>query len=180
MWLDILFLIIAGYAFYKGYNAGIIRTVFLAFSILLGLLVSMRYAGKATQILQDLFNSESALFFLLGFLLTFLLVIGLIRWLATVIEKLLGTVKLNVVNRAVGGLLYAAVGTIILSTLLGLLDKVSVISEESKSNSMTWPLLATVPDQAKIAYKSLQPIVKGFWSDTKEVLEKTHEDSRGS
>ncbi len=178
MWLDILFLIVAGYAFYNGYTAGIIRTVFFAASILIGLLVSMRYAGKVTAILQDIFNSDNALVFLLGFLLTFLLVIGLIRWLATGLEKLLGTVKLNFVNKGVGGLLYATLGTIILSTLLGLLDKATVISEESKNHSITWPLLATVPDQAKIAYQHIQPIFKGFWSDTKEVLEKNHEEGQ--
>ena len=56
MWIDIAFLVIAGYAFYRGYKAGIIRTVFMIVSVLVGLLVSMRFAAEVTAILQNLFS----------------------------------------------------------------------------------------------------------------------------
>lgn len=178
MWLDILFLLIAGYAFYRGYNAGILRTVMMAISVVLALLLSMRYAGHVTALLQDLFSSENPLFFLPGFLLTFVLVIALIRWLAGLLEKGLGAIRLNILNRAVGGMLYATGATIVLSTLLGLVDRTDIIPVTTKDHSMTWPLLMTVPDQAARAYAGLRPVFMGFLDDTREVLEQTHQEER--
>jgi membrane protein required for colicin V production len=178
MWLDILFLIVAGYAFYRGYNAGIIRTVLMVISVLVALILSMRYAGHTTTLLQDVFRSENPLIFLPGFLLTFVLVIALIRWLAGLLEKGLGAIKLNILNRGVGGLLYATGATIALSTLLGLVDRTDIIPATSKDHSMTWPLLMTVPDQAARAYADLRPVFDDFLDDTREVLERTHDGER--
>lgn len=178
MWLDILFLLVAGYAFYRGYNAGILRTMMMVISILVALLLSMRFAGHATALLQDMFGSDNPILFLPGFLLTFVLVIALIRWLAGLLEKGLGAIRLNVLNRAVGGTLYATGATIVLSTLLGLVDRTDIIPATTKDHSMTWPLLMTVPDQAARAYADLRPIFTGFLDDTREVLERTHEEER--
>lgn len=180
MWIDIVFLLMAGYAFYRGYQAGIIRVVLLGVSVLIALLLAMRFAGPVTVLLQDLFRSDHSLFFLGGFLLTFLIVIGLIRWTGGLLEKGLGAVRLNVVNKGVGGLLFATGATLILSTLLGLLDKADIIPQEAKRHSMTWGLLATVPEQAVRAYEGVRPILADFWDETRDAIESNHEEGFSS
>lgn len=178
MWVDILFLAVAGYAYYRGHHAGIIRTVLMAIAAVVALLLSMRFADHTTGLLQDIFASDHPLFFLPGFLLSFILVIVLIRWLGSLTEKGLGTIRLNIVNRVVGGVLFATGATITLSTLLGLIDRTSLIPDTTKTHSMTWPLLMMVPAQAARTYTAIRPVLDNFVDDTREVLEHTHQENR--
>lgn len=171
MWIDISFLVIAGFAFYKGYHAGIIKTVFTIVSILIGLLVSMRFAAEVTAGLQNVFNTQHPLLFLVGFLVTFLGVLWLVRWLARKLEQLLQSIKLNFINELQGGFLYALLATIVLSSTLGLINRAGFIPMEHKEKSLTWPLLETVPEQARIAYTKLKPVFSKFWDDSKKAID---------
>lgn len=176
MWIDIIFLTIAGFAFYKGYHAGIIKTVFTVVSILIGLLVSMRFAAEVTAGLQRVFNTQHPLLFLVGFLTTFLVVMWLVRWLARKLEGFLETIKLNFINEIQGGILYALLATIILASALGLINRAGLISPETREKSMTWPLLEIVPSQAQVAYAKLKPVFNKFWNDSKDAIKGGSED----
>lgn len=171
MWIDITFLTIAGFAFYKGYHAGIIKMVFTIVSILIGLLIAMRFAAEVTGGLQRVFNTQHPLLFLVGFLVTFLLVMWLVRWLARKLEDFLETIKLNFINELQGGILYAILATIILASALGLINRAGLISTESREKSMTWPLLEIVPGQAQVVYTKLKPVFNKFWNDSKKAID---------
>lgn len=176
MWIDIAFLAIVGFAFYKGYHAGIIKMVFTVVSVLIGLLIAMRFAAEVTGGLQRVFNSQHPLLFLVGFLVTFLLVMWLVRWLARKLEAFLETIKLNFINELQGGTLYAILATIILASALGLVNRAGFISPESREKSMTWPLLEIVPSQAQVAYAKLKPVFNKFWNDSKDAIEGSYEN----
>lgn len=171
MWIDILFLGIAGFAFYKGYTAGIIKTVFTMVSILIGLIIAMRFAAEVTAGIERLAGTQHPLLFLLGFLGTFLVVMWIVRWLARRLEGFLESVRLNFINEMQGGILYALLATIILSSALGLVDRAGLLPAEHKEKSMTWPLLETVPGQAKIAWEKLRPVLEKFWHDSQDALD---------
>jgi uncharacterized membrane protein required for colicin V production len=171
MWVDLLFLAIGGFAFWKGYQAGIIRMTLLVISMVLGLLLAMRMAAPVQEVLQDLFTSDNPLIYLLGFLLSFLLVIGLFRWIAILLENALGATRLGILNHLVGGLLYATAATLVLSTVLALVDRGFGISDETVNASFTWPLLAAVPDQVAQTWSAIHPILTEFWHGTAEALD---------
>lgn len=177
MWIDILFLIIAGFAFYKGYHAGIIKTVFTVVSVLIGLLISMRFAAEVTAGLQNVLNTQHPLLFLAGFLVTFLVVMWLVRWLAKKLEGFLETINLNFINEIQGGVLYALLATIILASALGLINRGGMISPESREKSITWPMLEMVPGQAQVVYTKLKPVFKKFWNDSKEAIDGAPEEA---
>lgn len=177
MWIDILFLTIAGFAFYKGYHAGIIKTVFTVVSVLIGLLISMRFAAEVTAGLQNVLNTQHPLLFLAGFLVTFLVVMWLVRWLAKKLEGFLETINLNFINEIQGGILYALLATIILASALGLINRGGLISPESREKSITWPILEMVPGQAQVVYTKLKPIFKKFWNDSKEAIDGAPEEA---
>lgn len=170
MWVDLLFLALGGFAFWKGYQAGIIRMALLVISMVLGLLLAMRMAAPVQEVLQDLFTSDNPLIYLLGFLLSFLLVIGLFRWIAILLENALGTARLGLLNHVVGGLLYATAATLVLSTALALADRGFGIADETVNASFTWPLLAAVPDQVAQTWSVVQPVLTEFWQGTTEAL----------
>ncbi len=176
MWIDITFLAIAGFAFYKGYHAGIIKMVFTIVSVLIGLLIAMRFAAEVTAGLQRVFHTQHPLLFLVGFLVTFLLVMWLVRWLAKKLEGILESIKLNFINELQGGILYALLATIVLASALGLINRAGFISPESREKSMTWPLLEMVPGQAQVAYTKLKPVFNKFWNDSKEAIESGYDD----
>jgi uncharacterized membrane protein required for colicin V production len=177
MWLDIVFLFVAGIAFYRGYQAGILRAVVWVVGISLALLVTMRFAGVTTRGLEVLLTSESPMLFLIGFLLTFLLVIGLVRWSGLAIERMLGYLKIGFLNRGTGGVLFAVLATLMLALVLGTLDRMSWLPEHAKSDSRTWPVLVTIPDQASLAYRDMQPLLASLYVDARKNLEKAHTGS---
>ncbi len=180
MWIDITFLTIAGFAFYKGYHAGIIKTVFTIVSILVGLLVSMRFAAEVTAGMQRIFNTQHPLLFLVGFLVTFLVVMWLVRWLARKLEGLLESINLNFVNELQGGILYAVLATIILASALGLISRAGFIPPEHREKSMTWPMLEMVPGQAQVAYEKLKPVFSKFWEDSKDAIDQGYDEHEES
>lgn len=175
MILDILYLGLAGYAFYRGYKAGVLPILMTIVGILIALLFSMRWANESTEILQRLFNSESPSFFLVGFGSIFILVIACFKLLGHLINKMLSKVHLHYINHIAGGLIFAIAVTITVSAIYGLLDRVELIPESAKSASMTWSVMEVVPEQTRAAWNGLKPIMAGFWQDTIEVIEETHE-----
>lgn len=179
MWLDILFLMVAGYAFYRGYQAGILRTVVWIVGVSVALLVTMRFAGVTTRGLEAMLDSEAPLLFLVGFLLTFILVIAVVRWTGRLLENILGALNMGILNRGTGGVLFATLATILLAIVLGTVDRMEWLPERSKAESKTWPILVTVPDQASLAYSNMQPLLASLYTDARKNLEEAHSEGAG-
>ena len=102
---------------------------------------------------------------------------GLVRWLSRKLEEFLESVRLDWVNEVIGGALYGLLATILLASVLGLVDRADLLPPKAKKDSMTWPLLQTVPEQARVAYEKLEPVVIDFWTDSKKALDQERQST---
>jgi len=149
MWIDLLFAVIAAAAFYWGFSRGIIRTVISVVAIFVGFVLAVRFAAPTTQILSDLFNtSPDGALPLIGFIVAFVLVLVLLRLLATLIERVLTSLRLNVLNKVAGGLTIAILATLVFSILLMFVNSAQLIPTEAKRESITYQSLEEFPAQA--------------------------------
>jgi len=174
MVIDIIFAIAAIYGFYLGFTKGIIRTLFSVLSILLGFVGGFKFAPAMTKFLETAFGSDSPLMFLAGFLLSFVLVMIIIRTLARGLEKVLKTANVNVVNQFAGGVLLGGVMVFLYSLILWFAD-ISGILDTAKEGSVTYEYLEVFPEQAGKVYEFLKPSIKDFWNGSVKAMDKIKE-----
>lgn len=174
--IDIFFGIVAIYGFYKGFSQGIIRTVFTVISILIGIIAAVKFGPDMANLLESLFSSDYALVFLAGTLLTFVLTMILVRFLARGIENLLESANINIINQALGGFVVASLFIALYSVLVLFADRSRLISEETKQNSLTYEILVPFPGKILSAARRLQPTFEEFWDHSLDFIDRMDQD----
>lgn len=175
MVIDLLFLLVAGFGFYKGYNSGILKTVFWILSFLLGLFVALRYSVGVTDVLQRLFNTDHAFMFIAGFILSFIMAMFFVRMLAKLLEKLLQDLNINAINRLAGAAVYSAVLLLIYSFILWVLVEARALSQTQINESFTYPYLESFPAHTRELWEKIQPVFRDFWQESGEVIKNTEQ-----
>ncbi len=177
MSIDIIFVITLLYGFYLGFSKGIISAVFTILSLLFGLMAAFKFAPATTDFLEKAFNNTNPLMFLAGFLLSFVIVMVLIRMLARGLEGLLKSANINVINKLAGGVLLGGVLVLLLSVLVWFGDQAHLVDDQTKRKSITYPYLETFPGEAKtIAYR-FKPMFEEFWNSSLDMMDKLEEMS---
>lgn len=149
MWIDLIFAVVAAAGFYWGYSRGIIRTVVSVVALFVGFVLAVRFAPDVTAVLTRLFDAEpGGAWPLIGFVVAFAIVLLALRLVATAIERLLTQLRLNVVNKAAGGLAAALLATLVFSLLLMFVNSARLIPDEAKRTSVTYASLEAFPAQA--------------------------------
>ncbi len=177
MVIDIIFAITLVYGFYLGFSKGIISTVFTVLSLLFGLMAAFKFAPATTDFLEKVFSSNNPLMFLAGFLLSFVVVMVIIRTIARGLEGLLKTANINFINQLAGGVLLGGILVLLLSVLIWFGDQAHLIDSKTKLTSKTYPYLETFPAEAKgIAYR-FKPMFEEFWNASLDMMDRLEEMS---
>ncbi len=177
MVIDIIFVITLLYGFYLGFAKGIISAVFTILSLLFGLMAAFKFAPATTDFLEKAFNNNNPLMFLAGFLLSFVIVMVIIRMIARGLEGLLKTANINVINQLAGGVLLGGVLVLLLSVLIWFGDQAHLIDDLTKRKSVSYPYLKTFPSEAKsIAYR-FKPMFEEFWNSSLDMMDKLEDMS---
>lgn len=171
MILDIVVALILFYAFYSGYSKGIIGAVFSIASLLIGILAAMKLSTFVIDALDKALNINPAITFVLGFALTFIIVIALIRLLGKKLEDLLKFANLNFINKILGGVALTAMMAVILAYGYKGLNNLQLVSEEQMESSITYPMLEPLPDATKPITTIFVPIVQNFWDRVAETMD---------
>ncbi len=171
MAIDIIFLIAAGYGFYVGYSRGIIQTLFNVLGYTLGLLAAAKFAPLVTSLLESIFDNHSPLLFLGGFLISFIIVIFIVRFLSSTFESLLELAHINILNQVAGGVIMAALVVLLYSVMLWFVDSSLLIKEGTKEDSATYPFLKTYPGKAKVVGEKFFPIIHEYWTEAINLMD---------
>ena len=172
MIIDILCGLIVGFCFYLGYTKGIIKTVFGVLSIIIGLLATLKFSHLTMNLLDKVFDVDPRIMIIIGFVLTFLLILIGIRMIGNAVEKLLETAHINFINQIAGGVVSALIALVIYSSIVGFCDKIKIIKEDVKTSSITYPILATIPEKSKDFLEKAKPFFSEFWQRTQEAINK--------
>lgn len=172
MYIDIIAAIIAALGFYWGFSKGIIRTVATIAALFFGFLLAVRFSGDMADLLVGLFNTEpGGIMPLMGFVVTFILVLLVLRLLAMMIEKVLTAMKLNVLNQLAGGLVTATLGLLLMSFGVMALDSMGVLPLRAKTESVTYESLEALPEQASVVLGKARPALEKVKDASKQAIE---------
>ena len=177
MVIDIMFVITLLYGFYLGFSKGIISTVFSVVSILFAVMAALKFGPATTDFLEKAFSSNNPLMFLAGMLLTFVVVMIIIRFFARSLEGLLKTANINVINQFFGGVLLSGVLIVLFSVLVWFGDQARVIDAKTKQTSMTYKYIEDIPAQSKDLVYRFKPMFEEFWNSSMDMMDRLEDMS---
>lgn len=163
MILDIVTALLVCYGFYQGFTNGLIKTVFTTLSLVIGIVAALKLSPIVIALLQNSLSVNPAILFVAGFVLTFILIMILIRFIGNQLDKLFKKLHVGGVNKLLGGLLLGLFYALMISFGVYFMDKIELISEESKAASFTYPLLEPLPYAAQGIGNTLKPVFSEFW-----------------
>jgi membrane protein required for colicin V production len=168
MIIDILFIIIFILACIKGFRQGLIVAFFSLVAFIIGLAAAMKlsvvvsgYIGKSTEIAVQWLP-------VISFAVVFLIVVLLIRWGASLIQKSIEFGMLGWANRAAGVLLYACLYILIYSIALFYAEQVNLIDDEIKKESVTYFYIQPLGPKVMDTIGRLIPVFKNMFEELKD------------
>jgi len=164
MVLDILTGILVAFGFYQGFSKGLIKTVFATLSVLVAVVAALKLSPIVISILQNTLSFSPALLFVIGFVLTFIITMALVRFIGNKLEKLFEALHIGGINKLLGGGVLGLFYAILISFGVYFADKISLISDEQKEASFTYELLEPLPRISQGIGESLKPMFNEFWT----------------
>lgn len=164
MILDLIAALLITYGFYRGFSKGLIGTLVDTLSILVGLVVALKFSPLLINYLQKVVNLNPAVEFVLGFLLVFFFVLIVLRFIGDKMEDLLRAIKLNFINQLAGGLLLAFVFTFLLGLFLLLLSQLKVLNSDYATQSTLYEYIIMVSQEGSWVVDGFKNLFSEFWT----------------
>ncbi len=171
MIIDLIVAIFVTMGFYLGYSRGLIKTVFDTLSLIIGILAALKLSPIMIDLLQQILTTSPALTFILGIILTFVLVMSIIRFIGRKFEYILESLNINFINKMAGGAIQGLFFAYLLSMGLLLLNTINVLNPATKSASITYPLIEPLKERGSSILSKAKPIFSGFWNKTLETMD---------
>ena len=175
MIIDILFAIAFGYGFLTGYSKGILETVFKIFGYLIGVVAAIKFALPIQRILEDAFDTDNPAMYIVGLVLSFLLTMMIVRFIANVIENLLEKANINIINQIFGGMLVSGFMVLIYSLLLYFAKASNLIDRKTENSSYTYDYLEEFPEKTWAFMSYLKDPILEFWEGSVDFIDKVGE-----
>jgi membrane protein required for colicin V production len=177
--LDIIILIIIGIFCVKGLMKGLIREVFTLIGLLVGYVVAMREMSVSAHWLKKVVDIPASIAGVVTFILLFIGVLLLFRWLAGLLKILTRHTLLAWVDRSGGFLLGLFKGLLVSSLVMMLfyLIPVTDFMEKKQDDSVLFrPVRSVAPAVFNIVKRSF-PKTKGWVDEAKEVVSRSLDET---
>lgn len=180
MILDIIVAIIVAAGFVMGYKRGLIQTVFDTLSLLVGVLAALKFFPFTMKIVDNVISGNPAISYIVSIVLTFIIVMLLVRFIGKKLEDLFKAVNLNFVNKLAGGALQGLFFALLISFGLYLLDNLRMLDEQAKEKSISYSLLEPLPRHSKTVFEKFKPMFIEFWDTTVDTMDRIKDKAEGT
>jgi membrane protein required for colicin V production len=138
MVLDVIGLILVFLFFIRGYLRGLIVAVFSVLAILFGILCALKFSQALSGWMLEKGYVTSGWVQIISYVLLFIGVFLLVRLLARMVQKAAEGMMLGVINKIIGGLLYAFLGAVLWSSLLWIGARMHMLPQDTVLASKTY------------------------------------------
>jgi membrane protein required for colicin V production len=150
MGLDILFLLLFGWAAFKGFSKGLILQLASLLALILGIYGAIKFSAYLSNFIKEEIHMNGEYLPIISFAIAFIVIVILIHLLARVVEKMIELVNLGIINRIFGAIFnmikFALIISIFLVILYSFDQKISILSKKQIQNSFFYkPLLVFAP-----------------------------------
>jgi membrane protein required for colicin V production len=177
MYIDIILGVLMALGFYIGYSRGIIKTVFAVVSLIVAILAAMKLSPLMINLIDGFLSWDPRLIVVLGFVLTFIVVVIAVRFAGKAFEKVVTKLEINFVNKIIGGAVMSLIFMAIFSCFVWLLDETRLLPSSATATSVTYEFVEAVPYAISSAGQRVKPFFQSFWNKTAEAMDKIREES---
>ena len=171
MIIDIIFFILLVIAVIKGISRGFIVAVFSFIAVIIGVAAAMKLSFIVAEWLHKSFNIDGKWLPVLSFLIVFMGVVLLVRWIANLIQAAIGIAMLGWLNKLGGIILYLFIFLFVYSIFLFYLTKMGFIKDETIAASHTYVLVEPFGPKAVDVLGSVIPVFKNVFHQLSEFFE---------
>lgn len=164
--IDLIALFPIGYLAVVGFRKGLLREIFAILGIIVGTLVSLKFAHMVLGQLDP--KSTSAYMPYVAHLLVFIIVVFVIHLLGRILEKILKLVQLNLPNRLAGSVLGILKACLLLGVFFWLSDRIDLVPQETRESSFIYEFLSKYTPMALDYMATVLPFVGDIISEVEQ------------
>lgn len=170
MILDAIVGISAVLAFYRGWQKGIVAAILSLIGVVLGLIISLKLGHVVAEYLSahNIINSKYVL--IVSFILLFIGIVLLFRFIIAAIEKILKFAMLGWANRLAGAVLYVFGSMLFISLLFWLGNKIGLVQAGAKQESKTYNLIEPIAPKTVEVGSAYMPYCKNLLQNVQQYL----------
>ncbi len=169
---DLIILLIIGFLCVKGLFKGMVLEIFTLIGLLIGYLIALRVKSNLTVFIQKWIHLPDIVINTISFLLVFMVIIIIFRFIAGRIRQIFKWTFLGWVDRG-GGLLIGLLKGSLIASLVILLISIIPLSERVKKeqeNSILFSPIRTVAPAVFNIIKTAFPKTENFYLEVKQGL----------
>ena len=166
--LDLLFAIILVLAIIKGYRRGLIVGVFSFIAIVIGLAAAIKLSAVVAAYIGSSVKVSNEWLPIISFILVFLIVVLLVRWIANLIQRSFEIATLGWVNRLGGIVFYAAIAIVVFSVVIFYAEQVHLVRQQTIDRSLTYNFIQPWGPKAVNSCASVMPVFRNMFTDLKD------------
>ena len=171
MWIDIAWLIMALIGLWKGWQQGLIITLFATAAWILGVIAAFKLSAVAATYLKDKFDWNSELLPVLSFMIVFMLVALVVYMIGKALEKVVEVAQLGFINKMLGAVVRIGLFTFIFALFIWLLNQAGFINPEIKTESKTFHMLDWIATRSIDFFGKYLPSVRDIFRDIEQFFE---------
>jgi len=159
-YFDIVIIIVLVWSFYSGFKKGIVYMLISFIAIIAGLYAAIHFSYLTIEQLGKWLDKDPAQLKILAYILTFVIVFGLLHLTGKILDKFLDAVSLGFMNKMAGGALSVAIKVVVLSLVLWLFDQGNqifpVVKQDTINNSTLYNPIKNLSPVVLVNLKKLK------------------------
>lgn len=152
-------------AFYKGWKKGVLWAVCSLIATIIAVMLAMKMSHILANFLFHQHIVTSSYTVLISFIVIFISVMLLARFIISNVEKLLKSIMLGWVNQLAGGVLYTFITICVISVVLWFANNIQLTGSKFKSDSKTYPYIEPIARYTANAVTTYWPSIKQMMQD---------------
>lgn len=169
--LDVLFLIVLGFAIYKGYTRGFILSIFAVLGFIIGLAAALKLSATVAAKLSTI-SDATRLLPMLAFALVFIATAFAVKFAGKIIQKTFETVMLGWANRLAGVALFILLYSIIFSIFIFYAIQIHLINQTAADASTMYPYYASIGPKTMEGIGVVIPWFKNMFGELQQFFGK--------
>lgn len=161
--IDILLGAFLAYGFYKGFRNGLFVELSALVSFLIGLLLAIKFSSWVGIKINEILHYDSKNIKIIAFVLTFVLVVVGIYFLAKILTQIANWSNLGIANNLAGGAVRIIKTTLILSVMIHMFNKLNFNNTFVSKNTLNESLF----------FNPIQEVSQKVTPSIEEIFQKT-------
>lgn len=148
-----------------GFRKGIIHSVVTLLALIIGIMTAVHLSEQAAVYVDKWFNISSKYLPLISFIAVFIAIYFIFRLIEEALEGFFKLIKMNILNKLTGAIVWGLIWTLFYSTILFYLNNMGAFKEQIKSDSVVYESVEPLAPKTISTIGQIIPPVKNIFNN---------------